>query len=167
MSTKPKWLAQWLADIRARLANVGAWLASAFPKRRRLTARMRVGNKGEDLATRHLRGIGHRIITRNWRHGRDEIDIVSLDGATLVFVEVKTQTLSLVPPPPGRDAYRGNDYYAVDTRKRRALLRAFRAYLRALRTMPEFFRFDIIEVALKPDGTHTLNHYKYIPIFTK
>ncbi|MBI4601734.1 MAG: YraN family protein, partial [Planctomycetes bacterium] len=48
-----------------------------------------LGRRGERAAARHLRRQGLRILARNVREGRGEIDLVALDGATLVFVEVK------------------------------------------------------------------------------
>jgi putative endonuclease len=53
--------------------------------------RKALGAKGEDLAVRRLRRAGYRIVTRNFRAAGAEIDVVALDGDTLVFVEVKTR----------------------------------------------------------------------------
>ncbi len=49
------------------------------------------GRIGETIAAGYLRLIGYRIIERNLRIGRNEIDIVAFDGDCLVFVEVKTR----------------------------------------------------------------------------
>ena len=49
------------------------------------------GTIGEDIATQYLKGLGWKIIERNFRKPWGEIDIVALDrDRTLVFVEVKT-----------------------------------------------------------------------------
>ena len=56
------------------------------------TARGRLGKRGEDLAVEHLRRQGYRVLERNWRCARGEIDIVATDGSSLVFVEVKTRS---------------------------------------------------------------------------
>lgn len=50
-----------------------------------------LGRHGEQLAADHLRGLGWRVLERNWRCRHGEIDIVALDGAELVVVEVKTR----------------------------------------------------------------------------
>ncbi|MCL1841983.1 MAG: YraN family protein [Propionibacteriaceae bacterium] len=56
------------------------------------------GKRGEDLAARHLRALGWRIVERNWRCSQGELDIVALeprpDGAParVVAVEVKTRS---------------------------------------------------------------------------
>ncbi|WP_323958611.1 YraN family protein [Arthrobacter sp. JZ12] len=51
-----------------------------------------LGRRGEDLAARFLEDAGLRIIDRNWRCPIGEIDLVAVDGATLVVVEVKTRS---------------------------------------------------------------------------
>lgn len=57
-----------------------------------------LGSRGEDTAVRFLRSLGYRILERNYRndHGKalGELDIVAKDGEELVFVEVKTRTVS-------------------------------------------------------------------------
>lgn len=50
------------------------------------------GKYGEDLACDFLKKQGYKIIERNFRIRGGEIDIVALDGNTLVYVEVKTRT---------------------------------------------------------------------------
>jgi len=47
------------------------------------------GRRGEDRAALYLKMRGYRIIDRNVRAGRGELDIVSLKDDTLVFIEVK------------------------------------------------------------------------------
>ena len=51
-----------------------------------------LGKAGESLAVDYLRRNGFTIIERNWRCPSGEIDIVARDGATTVFVEVKTRS---------------------------------------------------------------------------
>ena len=48
------------------------------------------GLKGETAAVLFLENKGMKIICRNFRHKGGEVDIIALDGETLVFVEVKT-----------------------------------------------------------------------------
>lgn len=55
------------------------------------TARRRLGNAGERYAARLLEERGHQIVARQWRCTAGELDLVTLDGAELVFVEVRTR----------------------------------------------------------------------------
>lgn len=49
------------------------------------------GHEGELLAKKYLQQNGYRILDLNWQKRWAEIDIVAIDGDTLVFVEVKTR----------------------------------------------------------------------------
>ena len=49
-----------------------------------------LGKDGEDKAAAFLEEKGLRILGRNIRYRTGEVDLVALDGDTLVFVEVKT-----------------------------------------------------------------------------
>lgn len=116
------------------------------------------GRKGEQAAEEFLRRErDFRIVARNWRHERDEIDLVCLDAEVLVFVEVKTRAAGALVP----------GYYAVNKRKKAALLRVFREYLKQLRRKPQTFRFDIVEVAVRGDGKLEVLHFENIPLFPK
>lgn len=49
-----------------------------------------VGDKGEKRAADYLKDKGYEILEKNWKSKEGEIDIIALNGETLVFVEVKT-----------------------------------------------------------------------------
>lgn len=53
--------------------------------------RRTTGAHGEALAATYLTEQGYAILRANWRCRIGEIDIVAQDGATLVFVEVRTR----------------------------------------------------------------------------
>ncbi len=58
------------------------------------------GNRGEDIACRHLLDNGYKIIERNFWKPWGEIDIIAKDkDSTIVFVEVKAlrKSNSLIP----------------------------------------------------------------------
>jgi putative endonuclease len=99
------------------------------------------GEHGENLAARYLRRQGYKILRRNFR-GRTggEIDLVCRDGETLVFVEVKTRS---------REDF-GRPLDAVDREKRKRISRGGLAWLRMLDNPDIFFRFDVVEVLLRP-----------------
>lgn len=51
-----------------------------------------LGKKGEDLAVAFLQEkCNYKILERNYRFGKEEIDIIAFDDNTLVFIEVKTR----------------------------------------------------------------------------
>jgi len=100
---------------------------------------LKVGNRGEEIAYFHLRGLGYTVVARNWRNSRrkGELDIVAWDEETLCFVEVKTRTRKSIVPAEG----------AVDRDKRRELTGMARLYLRQL-PLETRFRFDVVTVYL-------------------
>lgn len=51
--------------------------------------RKAIGLLGEELALAHLMAHGLRLVTRNYRCKLGELDLVMLDGETLVLVEVR------------------------------------------------------------------------------
>jgi putative endonuclease len=114
--------------------------AMGFWKRNRSEAEHLVtGRWGEKQAARWLKRNGWRIRGVRVRVGpHDEIDLIATCGKQLIFVEVKTRA----------DETFGRPFSAVDRRKREALRRAARTWLKERRNSipPEFFRFDVIEV---------------------
>ena len=107
------------------------------------------GRRAEDLAHRHLQRSGFRVVARNYRRraGRGEIDIVSWDGPSLVFVEVKARGHGLVPPE-----------LAVDREKREHIILTAAEYLRRVRMPWEAARFDIVSVVF--EGKPVLRHIR-------
>ncbi len=49
------------------------------------------GRQAEDRALQFLQTRGLRLIARNWRWQGGELDLVMLDGDTVVFVEVRAR----------------------------------------------------------------------------
>jgi len=119
------------------------------------------GEEGERRAEEFLRRQrGMRIVARNWRNPRDqreELDLVGAEGEVLVFIEVKARSAAALVP----------GFFAVDARKKQALRRAIRAYLRLLRVKPRTFRFDVVEVELAAVGEAAVRHFTNIPLFPK
>ena len=96
-----------------------------------------LGKIGEDLAVNHLINKGYRILERNWRSGHKEIDIIALDGDTLVVVEVKTRQSNTYGEPD----------IAVGVMKQRMLIWAADAYVR-YKNLDVDVRFDIISIVI-------------------
>jgi putative endonuclease len=57
------------------------------------------GGWGEDLAAEYLSNKSYKILFRNWKAERGDIDIIAIDGNFVVFVEVKTGFSRLYGPP--------------------------------------------------------------------
>ena len=51
-----------------------------------------LGRFGEDRAAQWLEDHGFRVVERNWRCPRGEVDIIAWQSCTLVFIEVKTRS---------------------------------------------------------------------------
>lgn len=118
--------------------NVVKMLATSWP---RLFRPATLGQRGESLAARHLRRLGYKIVARGSRGALGEIDLVAVDGRTVVFVEVKTRR--------SQDA--GHPADAVDDQKQRRLTRLAVGYLRRHGLLEYPVRFDVIAITW-PDG---------------
>ena len=98
--------------------------------------RQLLGADGERAAERFLRRQRYTIVQRNYRCRAGEVDLVALDGSTVVFVEVKTRT------QPGF----GSPLEAVDSRKQRQIQRVAQYYLSQNRLQERDARFDVVGV---------------------
>ncbi len=99
-----------------------------------------IGNYGERVAAAFVRRHGYKVLTRNYKTTRGEIDLVCRHGDVLVFVEVKTRAeVEWVRPSE-----------AIGAAKEAALQHAARRYLELLDREGITFRFDAVEVHLKP-----------------
>jgi len=104
-----------------------------------------VGRLGERRAAGFLRRRGLRIVARNVRCGHGELDIVAMDGETIVFVEVKSSTERSRRPGIER----------LDAAKRRNLRRVSRRFLSGLRArgiVCAAWRFDAVCVDFRVRG---------------
>ena len=103
---------------------------------------MNTGAWGERLAAGYLFLHGYRILERNYRFGRYELDIVARErrSNTLVFVEVKTRSA----------ADHGLPREAVGPQKRLFLTRAAQGYMKRHGILDAPARFDVVEVYTKP-----------------
>ena len=100
---------------------------------------MRQGTEAEDRAATYLLTLGYTLLTRRFK-GRDgEIDIICLDGETVVFVEVKTRSGKWESPEE-----------AVTVAKLGHLSACAHEYLGKFEIVDRPARFDVI--AFDPDG---------------
>jgi putative endonuclease len=107
--------------------------------------RRHLGDIGEQLALEHLGRLGYAPVARNHRTRFGEIDLIVFDGATLVFVEVKTRRAS----GGGRGPWE-----ALHERKRAQVRRMAAAWLAEARDRPRSaeLRFDAIGVVIDARG---------------
>ena len=103
-----------------------------------------LGQVGEKHAARFLRRHGYRIVKRNYRCTTGEIDLIALDGATIVFVEVKTRSSREHADPQD----------AVTPGKQRRLTRGAKAFLAQTHSSERACRFDVVAITL--DGKKPL-----------
>ena len=94
-----------------------------------------LGKHGEDLAADYLVAKGHTILVRNYRHEKSEVDIITLIGSTVVFVEVKTRTSNAFGYPEE----------SVSLRKQKKLKQAMEHYTTQNKITGEP-RFDIVSI---------------------
>ncbi len=59
-----------------------------------------LGIRGEELAAAYLKKSGYRILFRNWKWGKHEIDIIAEKDETVAFIEVKTRTAEFLAGVP-------------------------------------------------------------------
>lgn len=100
-------------------------------------AHLVAGRAAEDAACAELERLGYRLLHRNYRTRRGELDAVALDGEVLALVEVRFRA---------RDDY-GSAADSVTWRKQSHWVRAARELLGrepALARLPA--RFDLVEV---------------------
>ena len=110
-------------------AAVAEWLGTRF---RPLT----LGQRGERAAVRYLKRQGYKIVAQGERDRLGELDLVAVDGRTVVFVEVKTR----------RAHRKGHPAEMVDQRKQAQLTRLALAYLKRHGLLENPARFDVVAV---------------------
>ena len=126
------------------------------------TDRAVVGRKGEEEASQYLTRLGHRILARNWRGGHLELDIVTIKGNELHFVEVKSRVAPVMAEPERN----------VGRTKQRRLVAAAQAFLHdeSRKDLPadlEVF-FDVMSVIFYGTGAEfDIEYYPkaFIPLY--
>ena len=113
--------------------------------------RKRLGKLGENKAVHYLTGKGYRIIDRNYKCKTGELDIIAMEGKTLVGIEVKTRS-SL--------SY-GLPCESITAAKKQHLLRALRYYVSIHGLEDLDLRIDVIEVLSTGNGIY-LHHIKNV-----
>ncbi|MCG8394323.1 MAG: YraN family protein [Pseudomonadales bacterium] len=102
------------------------------------------GKRAEQLAARWLQDRGLTLLERNVRYRQGEIDLVMLDGDTLVFTEVRWR----------QHRSHGGALASVDHHKQQRLIRAAQHFLASHSQHHERpCRFDVLGMEPDNDGT--------------
>lgn len=110
--------------------------------------RKALGAYGERLAVRRLEQCGLRVVDRNWRCGDGEIDVVAVDGRTLVVCEVKTRSSNRF----------GTPLEAITPTKAARLHRLGWAWADAHAAIGYRLRVDVVCVFVPPRGGVSIDH---------
>lgn len=105
------------------------------------------GTIGENLAVDYLRENGYRVLERNYRYDRAEVDIIAEDNEVLVFVEVKAR----------RSKTYGEPEEAVTLRKQMQLRKAAEGFLLERNIEDRECRFDIVAIHWETNE-HRVHH---------
>lgn len=101
------------------------------------------GLAAEGMAAEWLEARGWRILDRNYRSRRGELDIVASLGETLAFVEVRSRTASSF----------GHPLENLSLRKRRSVVAAAIEWALAAKLLDRrAIRFDVISVVDRGEG---------------
>jgi len=105
-----------------------------------------LGEKGEGLAVEFLQEKGYKILERNWRFRKAEVDIIAFKNEVLAVVEVKTRSTS----------YFGNPQDFVNEKKIQLLVGAINEYV-IMKDLDIEVRFDIIAI-IKTQNSVEIEH---------
>lgn len=101
-----------------------------------------LGKKGEELAIAFLKKNGYKILEKNYRYLKAEVDIIAQKGGVLAVVEVKTRSSN----------YFGDPQDFVNPKKIKLLLSAIDYYV-IKKDLEVEVRFDIIAIIHKNNTT--------------
>ncbi len=109
-----------------------------------------VGDEGEQIAFDFLLAEGYKVLEKNYRYGKGEIDIIVSDpkDGFLVFVEVKSR----------QNLEYGEPEYAVTKNKIKQLKKIAKLYLYEHKLEEVECRFDVIAILFMPDLTPKISH---------
>lgn len=95
-----------------------------------------IGDLGEELTCAYVKEKGMKILARNFRFGKEEIDIIAEDRGTVVFIEVKARS----------GVRYGQPDEAVTKFKQRSVIRAAVGYLKINNLLNRSVRFDVSSI---------------------
>lgn len=107
-----------------------------------------LGKYGEDKAVEYLQKKKYRIIQRNFRYARGEIDIIATYQQYIIFIEVKLR----------KNFKFGTPESSVDLRKQDKIKRTAEYFLLRYKDNKKI-RFDVISIQIK-NGRGKLKHFQ-------
>ncbi len=96
-----------------------------------------VGRSGEHYAVEFLKAQGFEILARNYRYGKNEIDIIAQREKVISFIEVKTR----------RTSEFGHPAEAVTRSKQREMAKVAEHYIRTCTLADVSYRFDVVAIS--------------------
>ena len=131
-----------LALLRTYFDRLYRWWTTPLP----------LGTRGENAAAKFLRQKKYHIIAMQQRdHRLGEIDLIAVDGRTVVFVEVKTRATQ----------HSGNPSEAVDREKQERMQRVALKWLRRKELLNNAARFDVVAVTWPdPKKPPVIQHFE-------
>ncbi len=130
--------------------RLAAWFAARRPARS-------LGERGETAAEKYLKRRGYKIVAARDRTALGELDLVAVDGRTVVFVEVKTR----------HSHEAGHPVEAVDEAKQARLTRLALAFLKRHDLLECAARFDVVAITWRggvqePQIEHFINAFEAV-----
>jgi len=104
------------------------------------------GKEGEQMAVAFLAAKGYKILERNWRFKKNEVDIIAQNGDDIVFVEVKTRHENFLVEPE----------LTVSKKQQRSIINTANQYI-ITRSIDLEARFDIVSIVLSSQGEKILH----------
>jgi putative endonuclease len=98
-----------------------------------------IGSQAENLALQHLLKQGLKLVERNYHCRGGEIDLIMLDKASLVFVEVRYR----------KSASFGSALESVNHAKQKRIIHTAQHYLQRQQSKNSCYRFDVIAISPK------------------
>ena len=110
------------------------------------------GKEGEEIAANLLKEKGFKILERNYRYGKGELDIIALDNSTkeTVFVEVKAR----------KNLEYGDPVYAITPNKVKQIKKIAELYLFDKELNEVDCRFDVITILFRSKRKPEIVHYE-------
>jgi putative endonuclease len=107
-----------------------------------------LGDRGEQLAVEHLERGGWMVLSRNFRIGHREVDLVARRGEVVAFVEVKTRA----------GLGYGHPLEAITARKRREIQQVAQVWVERHGRPGDVYRYDAVSVLIPAGAEPQIDH---------